>query len=99
YIPYGKFFHIFQRPAHLAVILYRREGEAAPKAACRRCGSEFAGAMHVADLRQVMPAMGLALDLGLCPACKRKQLGTAQAAAMRRSPEPAGANLPSRTTN
>ena len=24
YIPYGKFFHIFQRPAHLAVILYRR---------------------------------------------------------------------------
>lgn len=79
YIPFGKFFHIFQRPAHLAVILYRREGETAPKATCRRCGAEFAGAMHVDDLKSVMAGTGFKLDLDLCPACKRKQLGVAQA--------------------
>jgi hypothetical protein len=82
YIPFGKFFHIFQRPAHLAVILYRREGEASSKAACRRCGAEFAGAMHVGDLKAVMTESGFSLDLDLCPSCKRRQLGVAQARVM-----------------
>ncbi|MBV8879314.1 MAG: MFS transporter [Planctomycetaceae bacterium] len=78
YLPYGKLFHIFQRPLHLAVILYRRENQAAPPAACRRCGEGFAGALHVADLRQTMGTLGFTLDLDLCPRCKRRQLGTAQ---------------------
>jgi len=82
YIPFGKFFHIFQRPLHLAVILYRRDGEAAPPARCRRCGEGFAGAMHVADLKKVMTEVGFALDLDLCPKCKRKRLGLAQARAI-----------------
>lgn len=82
YIPFGKFFHIFQRPAHLAVILYRRDGETAAKALCRRCGEAFAGAMHVADLKAVMAETGFVLDLELCPACKRKQTGVAQARVM-----------------
>jgi hypothetical protein len=82
YIPFGKFFHIFQRPLHLAVILYRRDYEAAPPARCRRCGQGFAGAMHVADLKQVMTEVGFALDLDLCPPCKRKRLGLAQARAI-----------------
>jgi MFS transporter, NNP family, nitrate/nitrite transporter len=82
YIPYGKFFHIFQRPLHLAVILYRREGDQGPAAACRRCGEAFASAMHVADLKAVMAKTGLTLDLDLCPRCKRKQLGTSQSQVM-----------------
>ncbi len=92
YIPYGKFFHIFQRPAHLAVILYRRENDAAPQARCRRCRAEFAGAMHVQDLKGVMEATGFKLDLDLCPGCKRRQIGIAQAKSM-------GANHESRITN
>jgi hypothetical protein len=82
YIPFGKFFHIVQRPLHLAVILYRRDNEAAPPARCRRCGEGFAGAMHVADLKQVLKETGFTLDLDLCPKCKRKRLGLAQARAI-----------------
>jgi MFS transporter, NNP family, nitrate/nitrite transporter len=82
YIPFGKFFHIFQRPLHLAVLLYRRDNDAAPPAKCRRCGEGFAGAMHVADLKQVMTSVGFTLDLDLCPKCKRKRFGLAQARAI-----------------
>ena len=85
YVPYGKFFHVVQRPLHLAVILYRRDNEAAPPARCRRCGDGFAGAMHVADLKQVLKENGFTLDLDLCPRCKRRRLGLAQAVAMRES--------------
>ena len=78
YIPFGKLFHIFQRPLHLAVILYRRDNEAESPAVCRRCGEGFAGAMHVADLKKVMAETGFHLDLDLCPRCKRKRFGIAQ---------------------
>jgi nitrate reductase gamma subunit len=78
YLPYGKIFHIFQRPLHLAVILYRRDNQAAPPALCRRCGEGYAGAVHIADLRKTMADVGFQLDLDLCPRCKRRQLGTAQ---------------------
>ena len=78
YLPFGKLFHIFQRPLHLAVLLYRRDNQAAPPAVCRRCGAGFAGAMHIADLKETMAGMGFQLDLQLCPACKRRQIGTAQ---------------------
>jgi len=83
YIPFGKFFHIFQRPLHLAVILYRRDNEAAPPAVCRRCGDGFAGALHVADLKTVMSETGFTLDLDLCPRCKRKRFGLAQGRELR----------------
>jgi NNP family nitrate/nitrite transporter-like MFS transporter len=83
YIPFGKLFHIIQRPLHLAVILYRRDNEAAPPARCRRCGEGFAGAMHVADVKKVLQENNLNLDLDLCPRCKRKRLGLAQAHAIR----------------
>ena len=79
YMPFGKFFHIVQRPLHLAVILYRRDNEAAAPAVCRRCGAGFAGAMHIADLKKSLVASGLNLDVDVCPPCKRKQLGRAQA--------------------
>jgi len=81
YIPFGKFFHIVQRPLHLAVILYRRDNEAAPPARCRRCGEGFAGAMHIADLKSVLAENGFKLDLDLCPKCKRKRVGLAHARA------------------
>jgi NNP family nitrate/nitrite transporter-like MFS transporter len=79
YMPFGKFFHIVQRPLHLAVILYRRDNEAAAPAVCRRCGAGFAGALHIADLKKSLAASGLNLEVDVCPPCKRKQLGRAQA--------------------
>jgi hypothetical protein len=78
YIPFGKFFHIFQRPLHLAVILARRDDETAPPALCRRCGEGFAGAAQIADLKQALAETGFKLDLDLCPRCKRRRLGIAQ---------------------
>jgi len=84
YVPFGKFFHIVQRPLHLAVILYRRAGEASAPALCRRCGAGYAGAMQIADLGASLAASGLPLQVDLCPPCKRKQLGLAQARLIQR---------------
>ena len=39
YLPFGKFFHIFQRPAQLGVDFYKRAGEEGAQARCVRCGA------------------------------------------------------------
>src|SRR5262249_50214455 len=78
YLPFGKFFHIFQRPLHLAVLLRRKSEETAAPEACRGCGEAFAGAEHLGDLKQSLAECGFTLDLGLCPRCKRRRLGRAQ---------------------
>lgn len=82
YVPFGKLFHIVQRPLHVGVLLYKREGEAGPKAHCARCGEAFAGAMHRDDLAAVLKASGVPVPLDLCPRCKRASLGAAQGRAM-----------------
>jgi hypothetical protein len=73
YIPFGKFFHIFQRPLQVAVILHRREDASRPPAACRSCGAAFAGSLHLEDLKASLAASGfrLAGHMDLCPRCKR----------------------------
>ena len=85
YLPFGKFFHILQRPAQLGVKLYQRAGDAGEGAHCLRCRERFASRMHIDDLARVLPAVGFdyALPGGgtwqdLCPACKRKALASAQ---------------------
>ncbi|HEV2445591.1 MAG TPA: MFS transporter, partial [Candidatus Sulfopaludibacter sp.] len=50
YLPFGKFFHIFQRPAQLGVKLYQDAGEEDAGAICVRCGERFASRMHIDDL-------------------------------------------------
>jgi MFS transporter, NNP family, nitrate/nitrite transporter len=86
YMPFGKFFHIFQRPAQLGVKLYHEVGATSEAAACARCGQKFASRMHIEDLtRKVLPQVGFNYRMSnggywqdLCPACKRKTLSTAQ---------------------
>ncbi|MFB3827733.1 MAG: MFS transporter [Bryobacteraceae bacterium] len=86
YLPFGKFFHIFQRPAQLGVKLYQREGEAGAPALCARCGQRFASRMQVDDLETVLPQLSFDYTLPgpagnwqeICPACKRKTLAFAQ---------------------
>ena len=82
YIPFGKFFHIFQRPLHLAVILHRRDRETTPPALCRLCGEGFAMPSHLADLKQILSDTGVGLEVDLCPRCKRRRLGLAQGRVM-----------------
>jgi NNP family nitrate/nitrite transporter-like MFS transporter len=89
FLPFGKFFHIFQRPAQLGVKLYQEAGEQDACAMCARCGQRYASRMHVDDLRAVLPQVGFDYTMWgrpgslpnwteLCPACKRKTLASAQ---------------------
>ena len=86
FLPFGKFFHIFQRPAQLGVKLYQIAGAEGPGAICPKCKERFASAMHVRDLRAVLPQLGFdytSPETGftwqdLCPPCKRKTLSLSQ---------------------
>jgi MFS transporter, NNP family, nitrate/nitrite transporter len=86
YLPFGKFFHIFQRPAQIGVKLYHEIGDSGEPALCARCGERFASRMHIDDLKRVLPQLGFEYGMAgpagnwqeLCPACKRKSLATAQ---------------------
>lgn len=86
FLPFGKFFHIFQRPAQLGIKLYKEAGEADAGSHCPRCGTRFASKLHVDDLRRILPQLGFNYTMNgpaehwqaLCPACKRKSLSTAQ---------------------
>ena len=86
FMPFGKFFHIFQRPAQLGVKLYQLVGESDPGALCPRCKLRFASAMHIRDLKIVLPQLGFDYSIpgtrfawqDLCPPCKRKTLSASQ---------------------
>jgi hypothetical protein len=86
FLPFGKFFHIFQRPAQLGVKLYQEAGEQDSGANCARCGQRFASRMHIDDLRTILPQVGFDYATpgpaghwqAFCPACKRKSLSMAQ---------------------
>jgi MFS family permease len=86
YLPFGKFFHIVQRPAQIGVQLYREEGKRDAGAHCARCGQRFASEMHIQDLKQVLRELGFDYLMPgpaetwqeICPACKRKSLANAQ---------------------
>jgi hypothetical protein len=85
YIPFGKLFHIFQRPANLGVAYYKREASEGAQQACTRCGAAFASALQMGDLKDVLPQMGFDYSLpgggnyqDLCPACRRGLVTLAQ---------------------
>jgi hypothetical protein len=87
YLPFGKLFHVVQRPAQLGVKLYLAEGGAGPGAACARCGERFASRLQLDDLKGILPELGFDYRMpgsptgswqDLCPPCKRKSLATTQ---------------------
>ena len=61
WLPFGKFFHIFQRPAQLGVSFYKDAGRRGEQAKCARCGNPFAPAMMVARPGRRGAAAGLQL--------------------------------------
>jgi hypothetical protein len=88
WLPFGKFFHIFQRPAQLGVSFYKDVGERTEQHACARCGLPFASAMMVRDLETVERQLGFRYEMAspaghyqrICPPCRRALFGLAQAA-------------------
>ncbi len=84
YLPFGKFFHIFQRPAQLSLEFYREAGAAGPQAVCARCQEPFASQLHIGDLKEVEAQLGIRFATeklhyqDVCPRCRRKNLGLVQ---------------------
>jgi hypothetical protein len=85
YIPFGKLFHIFQRPANLGVAFYERAGTTGPQQECRECGRPFASQLQMNDLKQVLPELGFDYSLAdggnwqdVCPPCRRRLFTLAQ---------------------
>ena len=86
WLPFGKFFHIFQRPAQLGVSFYKDVGAREEQAQCRRCGEPFASKMHVKDLIEVERKLGFRYEMSneaghyqwICPKCRRAMLALAQ---------------------
>ncbi|MBI2864189.1 MAG: MFS transporter [Chloroflexi bacterium] len=86
YIPFGKLFHIIQRPASIGIELYYAVAGAAGHSACANCGREFAPELFVQDLKRtlsdleqdyVMPAEDNRWWQDYCPECKRMLRATA----------------------
>lgn len=86
YIPFGKLFHIVQRPASIGVELYQRRSKEMEQAVCPRCKTEFVGQMWIDDLKKVVGDLGFDYRLengttlqDYCPRCKRIMRGLAYA--------------------
>jgi hypothetical protein len=88
WLPFGKFFHIFQRPAQLGVSFYKDVGRQSEPAPCRRCGRPFASRLMVEDLVTVEKQLGFSYEMDgkaehyqwVCPKCRRAMLGLSQGA-------------------
>lgn len=87
WLPFGKFFHVFQRPAQLGVGFYKDVGSAEGPANCRRCGHAFTSRMHVEDLIEVQRRLGFRYEIPgspvehyqwICPPCRRAIFALAQ---------------------
>jgi hypothetical protein len=87
WLPFGKFFHIFQRPAQLGVGFYKDVGSREEHASCRRCGHPFSSRLHVEDLIRVERELGYRYEMDggdaqhyqwICPPCRRAMLAIAQ---------------------
>ncbi len=82
FLPFGKFFHIFQRIANLGVWFYKAAGASTEQAKCSRCQQEFTSLMHRDDLKTILPELEFDYRISsqtdaenwqnLCPSCRRK---------------------------
>lgn len=88
WMPFGKLFHVIQRPAQLGVAYYKEEGLAGPKATCLRTGQPYQSQLHHDDLVAVMKEIGQ--DFGdhqnLSPQEKRKLIALNQMALVEGQP-------------
>lgn len=90
WLPFGKLFHVFQRPAQLGVGFYRDAGAKGEQEPCRRCGQPFLSRLMVGDLIVVERQLGFAYEMAggehyqqICPKCRRALFGLSQGALWR----------------
>lgn len=85
WIPFGKFFHIIQRPAQIGAHIYKIEGKLQKgMAVCPHTGKEFTTQLHVDDLKIVTRKLGFDFSqtdggshLDLSPEGKRSRIAQA----------------------
>ena len=80
FIPFGKFFHVVQRPATVGVQMYKRTSQAREGiVSCRRCGAPLEGAAFIRNLQETMDELDLKYRewIETCPRCKRLERGKA----------------------
>ena len=92
WLPFGKLFHIFQRPAQLGVSFYKDAGARGDQAHCCRCAQPYAPVMMINDLKAVERQLGFSYEMSgarhyqdICPKCRRALFGLAQGALWQRS--------------
>jgi hypothetical protein len=96
YLPFGKLFHVFQRPASMGISFYKAAGAQGEPAICPLTRQPFGPALQVQDLDAVLPEVGFDYRARdgqgpawnhLSPAGRRMGIARAHAAAARkRSP-------------
>lgn len=81
YLPFGKFFHIFQRGAQMGAALYIRQRLSGEQARCLKCGIPYTSLMQLQDVKDSLRDAGFNYALEnrgsvqeLCPQCRRKLL-------------------------
>lgn len=86
YLPFGKLFHIVQRPASIGVELYQSRSKEMEQAVCPRCGTMFIGQLWIDDLKNVVRQLGFDYKMengrtlqDYCPRCKRIMRGLSYA--------------------
>ena len=92
WIPFGKFFHIFQRPAQVGANIYKIEGKRRGMQTCPHTGDEYTTSMHIEDLKEITQEMGFDLEneegksyLDFSPEGKRAMLAKAHLKARQES--------------
>ena len=87
WMPFGKFFHIFQRPLQLGVAFCKEVGKQTAPACCKRCGVAYASQLQIDDLIYVEQELGYRYEMPgteaehyqrICPQCRRAMLVLAQ---------------------
>ena len=80
YLPFGKFFHIFQRGALLGAAVYIAEKKSTHAETCAKCGESYVSTIQKQDVKDALREMGFRYATlttsesiqDLCPLCRRR---------------------------
>lgn len=81
YLPFGKFFHIFQRGSQLGATVYIQQKKLGETVACAKCSEPFTSAIQSKDVKESLKEIGFTYEAvgspsvqDLCPLCRRRLL-------------------------